>query len=269
MEQIPWSRAVEIIEQHVVRISTPQGSGSGFMISNARVTAICAIATAAHVVDHAHYWEEPIRIDHASSGKSVVIRRDERAIRLDINRDTAAILFNRGELPFPPEPLGLAPKGMFLKVGNEIGWLGFPAIPAASLCFFSGRVSAWLQSQSAYLVDGVAINGVSGGPAFHLLPYEPPAGGERLVAVIGGDEPPAGDQRLVAVVGVVSAYVPNRATGEVLPGLSVVRDVSQFHELAPTFASLDQARQAEPPAEPPQPKPEAERPGEGPVGPAT
>lgn len=247
MPRMPWSRAVELIQPHVVRISTPRGSGSGFLISNGRSNSICGIATAAHVVDHAHYWEEPIRIDHISSGKSVVIRRDERAVLLDVNRDTAAILFNRGDLPLPPDALRLAPKGMFLKVGNDIGWLGFPAIPAANLCFFSGTVSAWLEGQSAYLVDGVAINGVSGGPAFHLLEL---------------DEPPPAEEKVVVIMGVVSAYVPNRATGEVLPGLSVVRDVAQFHELAPTFASLDQAREAEPPAEPPQPQPEAEGLGE-------
>jgi hypothetical protein len=86
------------------------------------------------VVDHAHYWEEPIRIDHVSSGKSVVVRRDERAVILDLLRDTSALLFDRGDLPLPPDPLPLAPKDMFLKVGNEIGWLGFPAIPSATLC---------------------------------------------------------------------------------------------------------------------------------------
>jgi hypothetical protein len=198
---------------------------------------VCGIATAAHVVDHAHYWEEPIRIEHVESGKSRVIRREDRAVFLDPTRDTAAVLFNRGELPFPPDPFPLVPKDMFLKVGNEVGWLGFPAIPSANLCFFSGSVSAYLLDQKAYLVDGVTINGVSGGPAFHL-----------------GDEGGAP----VYVAGVVSAYVPNRATGEVLPGLSVVRDVSQFHELAPAFASLDQAREAEPPAELPTPKPEGE-----------
>jgi hypothetical protein len=64
---------------------------------------------------------------------------------------------------------------------------------------------------------------------------------------------------------VVSAYVPNRATGEVLPGLSVVRDVTQFHELAPSFASLDQAREAEPPPETPPPKPEGEGTAETPT----
>jgi hypothetical protein len=124
---------------------------------------------------------------------------------------------------------------MFLKVGNEIGWLGFPAIHTANLCFFSGKISAWINVQSAYLVDGVAINGVSGGPAFHLT---------------GADDNP------VVVMGVVSAYIANRATGEVLPGLSVVRDVAQFHELTPTFASLDQALEAEPLPEPPPPQPD-------------
>lgn len=241
MTQANWSEGVELIQPHVVRISTPRGSGSGFLLSNGKNNDICGIATAAHVVDHAHYWEEPLRIDHISSGKSVVIRRDERAIFLDPARDTAAVLFHRGDLPLPAEALSLGPKGMVLKVGNEIGWLGFPAIPTASLCFFTGIVSAWVQSQNAYLVDGVAINGVSGGPAFHLLDTE-------------GDP--------VVVIGVVSAYVPNRATGEVLPGLSVVRDVAQFHELAPTFSSIDQAREAEPPAEPPPPKPEDESQGE-------
>ncbi len=129
-------------------------------------------------------------------------------------------------------------------MGNKIGWLGFPAIPTASLCFFAGDVSAWVQSLSAYLVDGVAINGVSGGPAFHILEFDPGA---------------------VWIIGVFSAYMPNRATGEVLPGLSVVRDVSQFHELAPSFASLDQARAAEPPAVPPPPAPEGEGVGETPT----
>ncbi len=148
MAEIPWAQAVDILRPHVVRISTPQGSGTGFLISNGHNNAVCGIATAAHVVDHAHYWEEPIRMDHVASEKSLVIRRDDRAVFLDLSRDTAAILFNRGELPLPTNPLPLAPKDMFVRVGVEIGWLGFPAIPAASLCFFSGTVSAWVESQN-------------------------------------------------------------------------------------------------------------------------
>lgn len=88
---------------------------------------------------------------------------------LDVARDTSALLFHRPGLPFPADPFPLAPKDRFLKVGTEIGWLGFPAIPSANLCFFAGNVSAWIQDQGAYLVDGVAINGVSGGPAFHVV----------------------------------------------------------------------------------------------------
>ena len=244
MPEIPWWQAVEDIQPHVVRISTPQGSGTGFLISNSQHNMVCGIATAAHVVNHAHYWEEPIRIDHLTSGKSHIIRRDDRAIFLDLSRDTAVILFNRGELSLPAAPLPLAPKSKILKVGNEIGWLGFPAIPSANLCFFVGTVSAWVREQGAYLVDGVAINGVSGGPAFHLMDDE---------------------MNPVMVMGVVSAYVPNRATGEVLPGLSVVRSIEQFHELAPTFASLDQAKEAEQPAEPPPPKPDGEGLGDSPA----
>jgi len=238
---IQWSDAIELIQPHVVRISTPGCSGTGFLISNGKNNDIAGIATAAHVVNHAHFWEEPIRIEH--SGKSVVVRHHERAIFLDLNRDTAAVLFHRADLPLPADPLPLAPQGMFLKVANRVGWLGFPAIPAANLCFFAGNISAWVADQGAYLVDGVAINGVSGGPAFYLTGTAPP----------------------VVVIGVVSAYMPNRATGEVLPGLSVVRDVAQFHDLAPTFASLDQARDAAPVAQPPPPQPESQRPGETPV----
>lgn len=237
MAEITWSRAVEMLKPHVVRISTPRGSGTGFLISNGHNNAVCGIATAAHVVDHAHYWEEPLRIDHVATGKSLVIRRDDRAIFLDLSRDTAAILFNRAELPLPADPLPLVPKDKSVKVGVEIGWLGFPAIPAASLCFFEGIVSAEVVAQNAYLVDGVAINGVSGGPAFHLSSSE---------------------TNPVYVMGVVSAYVPNRATGEVLPGLSVVSPIQQFHDLAPAFASIDQARKAEEPAEPPSLKPEGD-----------
>ena len=235
-----WSHAVDLIAPHVVRISTPRGSGTGFLISNGRNSSVCGIATAAHVVAQANYWEEPLRIEHVVSGKSLVVRRDARAILVDASRDTAAVMFDRGELPLPIQPPPLSPKDKFLRVGNEIGWLGFPAIPDASLCFFSGNVSAWIQKRHVYLIDGVAINGVSGGPAFHL--------------VNDAEQP-------VIVMGVVSAYVPNRATGEALPGLSVVRDVSHFHELAPTFASVDQAKAAEPAAEPPPPDPDSAGPG--------
>jgi hypothetical protein len=146
----------------------------------------------------------------------------DRAILLDESIDTAAVTFIKEGFPFPQDPLPLIQSQMRLKQGVEMGWLGFPSISPDNLCFFSGRVSCWIDAQSAYFVDGITINGVSGGPAFCLDP-----------------------KSTLELVGVVSAYMPNRATGEVLPGLSVVRDVRQFQELVSRFRSLDQAKEQE------------------------
>ncbi len=235
MTEPEWYQAVETLSPYVVRIWTPQGSGTGFIVSNSKKTALCAVATADHVISHAHYWEEPIRIEHQASGKTVLLRPSQRAINNQPSSDTAAIVFERGDLDLPQTGLPLTPKEQHFKPGVEIGWLGYPAIQKANLCFFSGRISAWVANENAYLVDGVAINGVSGGPAFI-----------RANSML---------------VGVVSAYIPNRATGEPLPGLAVVRNVDQFHELSESFKTIDEAKAEEKtPAEPPQPVSDGENP---------
>lgn len=232
MPETPWHDVVDLLTPYVVRIWTPQGSGTGFFVSSSKSTPLCAVATADHVISHAHYWEEPIRIEHLASGKTLLLRHADRAINTQPQTDTAALIFERKDLVPPTDGLPLTPKDKHFKPGVEIGWLGYPAIPRASLCFFSGHISAWVEAEDAYLVDGVAINGVSGGPAFIT---------ERML------------------VGVVSAYIPNRATGEPLPGLAVVRGVNQYHELAQSFVTLDQAKAKEtPPTEPPPPVPEGE-----------
>ena len=230
--QREWYNIVEKLTPYVVRIWTPQGSGTGFFVSCSKNTPLCAVATADHVINHAHYWEEPIRIEHISSGKTLFLRQGDRAINTNPATDTAAIIFERKDVVVPGDGVPLTPKDQHFKPGVEIGWLGFPAIPRANLCFFSGRISAWIEPENAYLVDGVAINGVSGGPAFII--------GDMLI-------------------GVVSSYIPNRATGEPLPGLAVVRGVNQYHELAQEFETMDQAKAQEtPPTEPPPPKQEGE-----------
>jgi hypothetical protein len=151
--------------------------------------------------------------------QSFLLKPEDRVIYIDYSKDTAAIVFNAGNLNLPAiKPHDLIEEGNVIKVGVEVGWMGFPAIPPYKLCFFSGRISCLLESELAYLVDGVAINGVSGGPVIWLL-YDN-----------------------VRYIGVVSAYIPNRATGEVLPGLAVVRHVSQFHGLVRELKSLDDVR---------------------------
>ena len=144
MTDIPWHEIIEKLTPYVVRIWTPQGSGTGFIVSNSKSTPVCAVATAAHVINHAHYWEEPIRVEHISSGKTLMLRHADRVINANVNTDTAAIIFERKDLIIPSDSLQLTPKDSHFKPGVEIGWLGFPAIQAANLCFFSGRISAWI-----------------------------------------------------------------------------------------------------------------------------
>lgn len=222
-----WHTAIEQIEPYVVRIATPTGSGTGFLVSHSTKRSVCAIATAAHVVDHAHYWEQPIRIEHTVSEKSLLLRNHERAVFVEGEKDIAGLIFDKNHLSLPDKPFDLTPEGKTLKNGIEIGWLGYPALPWQRLCFFSGRASAFVSSIDAYLVDGVAINGVSGGPAFVIL-------GDRIT-----------------LVGIVSAYIANRATGETLPGVSIVRNIAPFRDYIAKFASVDEAKEREQPAAPP------------------
>lgn len=230
-----WFEAVEVFRERVVQISTPRGSGTGFLISSPAQAGLWAIATAAHVVNDSHWWEEPIRLHHPASGKTQILRQNDRAVVFRHELDTAAIVFGATDLPLPANTIRMIPDGNHLKVGNEIGWLGFPSVSPSEMCFFGGRVSAWIERQRTYLVDGVAINGVSGGPALYITL----------------------DNKLV-LIGVVSAYLPNRALGESLPGLSMVRDITQFQELIRDFKSMEEAaaKGAEEPAQPPTPEPE-------------
>ncbi len=112
----------------------------------------------------------------------------------------------------------LITEGKRIRVGVEVGWLGFPAVWPHDLCFFSGRVSAYSKENKAYVVDGVAINGVSSGPTLYIFDSK------------------------ISVMGIVSAYIVNRATGEALPGLSLVRGVHQFQGLKKQFQTFDEAQ---------------------------
>ena len=223
-----WFEAIELIAPTVFKISTPDGTGTGWLVSRNLHTNICVVATAAHVIDGAHYWEKPIRVTHNQTGVSVLLRFDERAVMIDPDKDTAALIFKIGDFVLPEQNPELLLRDHNLKPGVEIGWLGFPAIQSTELCFFEGHISAYLTGESAYLVDGVAINGVSGGPAFWI-------NGENA-----------------QMIGVVSAYIPNRATGVSLPGVALIRDVNQYHDYADRVRTLDEAQAGQtPPADTP------------------
>lgn len=225
-----WHESIDILKPHIFSIATPNGAGTGWLVSVSTTSNICAVATAAHVVDYAHYWDLPIRLDHEVSKKSLFLHPRDRSVILRPELDTAAIIINKGELALPDKTLPLIEKYFYIKPGVEIGWLGYPAIHRKGLCFFSGRISSYLENEKRYLVDGVAINGVSGGPVFRS----------------GLDNP--------ELMGVVSAYFANRATGETLPGVAVMQDVTQFYDVAEKFRTVDEAKSSEKPPEeePPQ-----------------
>ena len=136
-----WYGSVETIRPHLVRIATPDGRGSGFLLHSDSEKGLCLIATATHVVSHAHNWEQPIRIDYDGCDQPLLLHHGERAVFLDERRDTAGILISNESLPLPSSALPLLDHGKHMRVGVEIGWLGYPAIPRAPLCFFFERLN--------------------------------------------------------------------------------------------------------------------------------
>jgi hypothetical protein len=214
-----WRNIVEKIAPYLVKVETPNGHGTGFLCLANHDRSILGVATAAHVVGHSEEWQQPVRIHSFHTNQSALFKEGERVIRIAWRTDSAVILFAAGELDFPESLIPLLPTNEVLPIGVEVGWLGFPAIEAFTPCFFSGNVSARREDQSAYLIDGVAINGVSGGPVF----YSTDADGVRIV-------------------GIITAYRANRATGDVLPGLSYAQDVAHFRKVIEDIQVLDEAR---------------------------
>jgi hypothetical protein len=224
MAELSWQDAVDLIHPYIIKISTPIGSGTGFLFAYSADKSMRAVATATHLVKHAHEWQQPIRLLHHLSGEEEFLKEEDRAILLDSRLDTAAILFSQSAIQFPETIPRLATRGKRLRQGVNLAWVGFPAVSPQTLCFFSGHTSAYLEEQGVYLVDGVVINGVSGGPAFVT-------DGE------GG----------IILAGVITAYIPNRATGEPLPGLCMVSDVSQLQMVVVAINTLDEAKEQETP----------------------
>ena len=213
-----WNAIVDKVSPYIIKIETPGGHGTGFACLRNYDGSFLGIATANHVVAHADEWQQPIRLHHHHSGDSVFLKDTDRVVWLDYRTDSALILISSDKLNLPQALIPLLPMTMPLAIGAEVGWLGFPGVAAYSLCFFSGNISARQEWRNAYLIDGVAINGVSGGPVLYSTEAEG-----------------------VQIVGSISAYVSNRATGESLPGLAIAKDVSYLHDSISKIKSLDEA----------------------------
>lgn len=220
-----WDEVVDRVSPYLVRIETPECFGTGFLCFYNLDKSWIAIATAAHVVSRADEWQQPIRIRYQDQSQVSFLNTPDRVIYLNPATDSAVILFPN-LLGFNQDGIPLLPASTDLPIGTSIGWLGYPAIASQTLCFFGGTVSAIQRNIGSahvrsYLVDGVAINGVSGGPAIYHNT----------------------ENKAIFIVGILTAYMANRQRGEVLPGLSVAQDVSHFHSVFKTVRDVDEAQQ--------------------------
>lgn len=171
--------------------------GTGFLLSVGKgsnaYTAL--LATAWHVVEDA-VTGTSLRISN-HDGKEVVRSQGGNMAVIEVGEklDSAIVAIISDHEIFPQELLlPLLPADVQLRPGTDVGWMGYPGIVEPQLCFFHGHIAGMLTEPPVYLVDGVAINGVSGGPVF--------------------------DDRC-HLVGLVSAYLPNRIRPDTtLPGVS-------------------------------------------------
>ena len=213
-----WETVIAKVSPYIVKIETPSGSGTGFLCFYNDGKTLCGIATAEHVVADADRWQQPIRIHSYDFKKTRLLKEGERYIQTDKNTDSALILISPGDFEFPESLIHLRPKENLINIGNEVGWLGYPGLYEWTLCFFSGCVSA--RRKNGYLIDGVAINGVSGGPVI----YSPDTGSD------------------IEFVGAISAYHANRQAGGPLPGLLIAQDVAHFHDTIQMFKTFEEMR---------------------------
>ena len=201
-----WSKGLDEVKNFVVKIEIPDSYGTGFLITRRKRQEIVqvGIATAYHVIAHAERWLEPIRLIHYISNKEVVILPNQRQISVNQNRDLALLCISENILPFAKDIPAINKEPTIIPSGTHVGWCGFPNIVRNRLCFFAGHISANYDEAGDYLVDGVAIHGVSGGPAFYM------------------------DNEKAVILGLVTNYFPNVATGQVLPGISLIRSVKHY-----------------------------------------
>jgi len=206
--ELLWVDAYRTIVPYMVKIRTPDAYGSGFVMNYPifeKSRREIAIATACHVIKHALDWAELVKIEHAAGNTlhTYKLAPTERSIMVDEDKDIALLVFvESDEHHFPKDlPITIDGKSKDLPPGCPVAWCGFPNIAESSPCFFSGHVSATYATAGDYLVDGVVIHGVSGGPCF----------------IHNGED--------MIVMGLVSAYYANRSTGEALPGLGLIRSV--------------------------------------------
>ena len=212
-----WHEIYQEVDPLVVKIQTQGGHGTGYLCF--QDDDFLGFATAFHVVAKARLWMETIIIHYSKNAaeeyQQQYVFPQDYIIDND-NQDSAIILVRRNLLGLSNIELPeFIPIKRRLKVGAEVGWIGFPAMASSSACFFCGNISAF--HDYTYLIDGVAISGVSGGPVFNR-----PSEGEK-----------------VRIVGTISAYAAGYTEeGDSLPGLSVAIHAASLASRIPQIKKM-------------------------------
>ena len=170
--ELQWHEVVDRASKCVFRLHAGSASGTAFVIALGRppqgADCYATLATAWHVLEDLPGTSDDLELVSVD-GKTVFSSAADRIGFYplgDPRYDTGLVVVRTGEvLVEERELLPLLPAESQLARGAEIGWLGFPGIAEPEICFCHGYVSGYLNDPPTYLIDGVAINGVSGGPA--------------------------------------------------------------------------------------------------------
>ena len=218
VDVIPWNEAARQVAAQVVRIETHDSWGTGFFIYGEPEAGVLTIGTAYHVIENT--GKKPVHVKVADGRTLVVNDRAPGMIYARLGDLDAVVIICTGldDIPVPTVPL-LDKRESLLSVGVELGWLGYPQVAPGRLCFFSGKISAIID-EDHFFVDGTAIHGVSGGPAF----------------CITADGP--------KIVGSITAYLPNWVVEKdtTLPGLSLVTSATAMSAIGIKAISSGQIR---------------------------
>ncbi len=198
--QMSWEKVIKRVERIVFRLLAGDSAGTCFTVSIGKLPETKSIhymfATAWHVVKEVAGSDQPIYMV-AANGKTICEAKAGCYAVFSLGSeafDTALVMVKSPEDIISQNDLLpiLGPETQMPR-GMEIGLAGFPGIVGGEFCFFKGTISGYLHKPPSYLVDGVAINGVSGGPAFDSS---------------------------AQIIGLVSSYIPNQVDEHTtLPGL--------------------------------------------------
>ena len=153
-----WQRHVDEIGPQVVRIETQSGWGTGF-VHYARRGGTRCIATALHVVadvqkerQRFRVWHDARAFDFGSDAKGALFVGLEGT-----DLDSAVLAVIDHDLPMPHVSLASPQERQQVRVGMEVGWLGFPSLDGVTgqLCFFSGRISFVDELANYFLIVSV------------------------------------------------------------------------------------------------------------------